>query len=215
MIIDLSSAIVLANACAPNVAPETLLSIVAIESGFDPLIIGVNAAPPRAIKPATKDQAVRVATELLAKGASFDLGLGQINSRNLGWLGLSVRDAFDPCQNLAASARVLSDAYRRAVRQAGDEQSALQAALSIYNTGDRKSGFANGYVGRAVKAAARVVPAISARATSLPPAPHERASPDAAPQALRPIPPWDAFARAKTREPSFVFSPTSTTGVSP
>lgn len=44
---------------------------------------------------------------MISAGRRVDLGLAQINSKNLGWLGLSVEAAFDSCQNLAAAARVL------------------------------------------------------------------------------------------------------------
>ena len=38
--------------------------------------------------------------------------------------------------------------YARAVARFGEGQTALLAAISAYNTGDRQRGFANGYVAR-------------------------------------------------------------------
>jgi len=215
MPIDLPSALVLATACAPGVAPQTLLSIVSVESGFDPLAIGVNGSKPRAIRSANQADAVRTATELINGGVNIDLGLAQINSKNLTWLGLSLADVFDPCQNLAASARILADNYRRSQPVVGEEQKALRTALSLYNTGDRQRGLRNGYVAKVTGAATRLVPAIAVAAPVQVPS----ASPDA-PAAKtgtpRPdAPTWDVFARVQGRDASFVLSPAPSSGAAP
>lgn len=57
MILDVATLLSLAGACAPTVAPETLISIVHTESRFNSLAIGVNSPGVRAPKPATKAQA--------------------------------------------------------------------------------------------------------------------------------------------------------------
>jgi type IV secretion system protein VirB1 len=157
--LSLPAALALAAQCAPGVAPETLLSVAHTESKFDPLAIGVNGAknPPPARNAV---EAAAVARRYIAAGYSVDLGIAQINSRNLEWLALSVEDAFDPCRNLAAAARVLTANYAVASRRyaAG---TALGVALSMYNTGDGARGYRNGYVGRVYRSAAFVVPAIA------------------------------------------------------
>lgn len=188
----------LAESCAPTVAPETLLAVVQVESRFNPYAIGVNKAARLQRQPATKDEAIRTAGALLAAGRNIDLGLGQINSGNLGWLGLSVADAFDPCKNLAASARVLTENYAAAARRDPSEQSALRVALSLYNTGDQARGFRNGYVAK-VERAAGVVPAL------LGPAGQGGSPPDAPPAPPEPpAPAWDVFARLQSA-PVLVF----------
>src|SRR3569623_1095991 len=106
MMLPLSTVMALALQCAPAVAPTTLAAIARAESGFDHLAIGVNGAHARRLHPASAESAAFMARRLIADGESVDLGLAQINSRNLAWLGLSVEDAFAPCANLAASARV-------------------------------------------------------------------------------------------------------------
>lgn len=174
----------LAAQCAPAVAPETLLSVVQVESRFDPLAIGVNGKPRVAVSAATTREAADKASALIAAGRSIDLGLAQINSKNLGWLGLSVEAAFDPCRNLAAAARVLQSGYEGGA----DAQPALRRALSRYNTGDARRGFANGYVAKVERAAAEVVPAIQ-----LQPGAMASSTPDAAPP---PPPAWDVFGQA-------------------
>lgn len=136
--------------CAPEVAPSTLAAVVSVESKGNPLAIGVNRGR-QVRQPTNVAEAVAVAKRLLARGANLDLGLGQVNSANLRRLGLSVEDAFDPCRNLAAAARVLTNSYRRAV--ALGHPTPLGAALSAYNTGSMQRGYRNGYVARVYGAA--------------------------------------------------------------
>lgn len=189
----------LASRCAPGVNVQTLASLVGHESRFQPFVIGVNVHPRVTYNLKTADAAIAKANELLATGVSLDLGLGQIWSRNLGALGMSVADAFDPCRNVGAAAQLLTDAYVGARRQGMAEQAALDAALSTYNTGDDHAGVANGYVA-AVRAQSRrsaeVVPSIAQ--VPSPPAP-------AAPPAG-----WDLFGdigQISVTEPSQPTSP--------
>lgn len=179
MILGAATVLGLALRCAPSVAAPTLLAVTRVESGLDTLAIGVNGARPGALRPQSLAEAVDRAKALLAAGANLDLGLAQINSRNLERLGLTVEDAFDPCRSLAAGAALLHEAYASARRDAADPQSALRTALSLYNTGDQARGFRNGYVTRVVAAAAAHAAAPIDRRTPRPPA----ARPSA----------WDAF----------------------
>lgn len=135
MILELAAVLGLAAACAPGVAPETLAAVARAESGFDILAINVNGPGGGRVRPTGAADAVARARALIAAGRSVDLGLMQVNSRNLGWLGLTVEDAFDPCRSVAAGARVLT-------------------AFSGYNTGSPSRGFANGYVARVLAAGA-------------------------------------------------------------
>ncbi|MDR2031359.1 MAG: lytic transglycosylase domain-containing protein [Azoarcus sp.] len=143
--------IALAHECAPWVAPETMAAIVRTESSFRPWAIGVNGGAKLARQPESKDEAIATAQWLLDHGYSVDMGLGQINSSNLAKTGLTVEDAFDPCKNLTAAASILSRNYQAAYRQVKDEQAALQAALSAYNTGSFTRGLTNGYVQKVLR----------------------------------------------------------------
>ena len=89
-----------------------------------------------------------MAERYIARGYSVDIGLMQVNSRNLAALGITVEQVLDPCTNIHAAATILTADYAAAARTRGDGQAALQAALSAYNTGDFYRGFANGYVAR-------------------------------------------------------------------
>lgn len=165
----------LAQECAPHVHPNTLAAIVRTESRFKPFAIGVNYGKPQLRRqPTNKQEAVEAAKALIEKGYNIDMGLGQINSANMDWLGLSVEDAFDPCKNLSAAARVLTGNFQRATKGTPDQQQALSKAISAYNTGSFARGFTNGYVGKVVAshkqlvAVNYVVPAIVASGESRP-----------------------------------------------
>lgn len=145
----------LAARCAPGAPASSLVSIVRVESAFAPLTVRVNGSHPRIYRPADRPEAISLARSLIADGRSVDLGLAQINSRNLARLNLSVEDAFDPCRNLAGAAEILNRGYEQALRVDHADRPILQMAYSIYNTGDTGRGLSNGYVAR-VEAARRI-----------------------------------------------------------
>lgn len=183
MMLDITAAAALVERCATGVAPATMLGIVQVESGFNPLAIGVNGAPRKPSAPLSADEAVKKAAQLIEAGASVDLGLGQINSANLPRLKLSVGEALDPCKNLAAAAEVLREGYERSVVKGQAPQEALRTALSLYNTGHPSRGLENGYVAKVTAAALRF--------ESAPPT-----KPDV-PVPASPPPAWDIFGRAQ------------------
>jgi type IV secretion system protein VirB1 len=195
MPLDFATFLALAPACAPGVAPPTLLAIAEVESRLDPLAIGINgpAGPFVRARVRSAAEAARRADALIAAGRDIDLGLAQINVRNLARFGLSVADAFDPCRNLAASARILAEGYRRAAPSAGGEQRALRTALSFYNTGDPDRGFRNGYVAKVV---ARAVS--TAGPSARPPSANAAPSPAAD---------WDVFGRVRQARHTFILRP--------
>ena len=197
----------LASQCAPSVAPETVLAIIQTESSGEPFALNVNGGR----QPAPQTNAVDAAAtarRYVAAGYSVDLGLGQINSRNMRWLGLSWETVFDPCTNVAALARVLTTNYN-AARAGRDPQSALRVALSMYNTGSQTRGFRNGYVAKVVGNAGVANSGVSYTST-MPAAPapasgdlpelliSENAAPQAPATMSRPPPPprWNVFERA-------------------
>lgn len=151
----------LALACAPNIHSVTLKALIQHESGARQYAIGVNRkgkALPQ--QPHDLKAASQAAEDLIAEGIDFDAGLGQINVRNWAWLGLTSTTVFDPCRNLAAAQTVLSDCYARALNVHRNQQEALRAALSCYNTGNFTKGFVNGYVGKVLAQAGIQVPAL-------------------------------------------------------
>lgn len=138
----------LASQCAANVAPQTVAAIVQTESRGYAWALNVNGARQPA-RPKSAADAVATAQRYVAAGYSVDLGLGQINSRNMRRLGLTWATVFDPCTNIAALGRVLSENFR-SVAEGRHPQTALRLALSMYNTGSPSRGFRNGYVAKVV-----------------------------------------------------------------
>ena len=160
MIIDAATFLALALQCSPTVAPDTLLAIARQESGLHAWLLRDNMTKD-VVAGRDLEQAVGAAEALIAAGHSVDIGLMQINSRNLIVLGLSVAAVMDPCTNVAAGGRVLTEAYAVASLRLGPGAGALRIALSRYNTGDDQAGLQNGYVGQVEQRAnAYVVPSL-------------------------------------------------------
>ena len=192
----------LASQCAPNVAPQTVAAIVQTESHGRPFALNVNGGtqPPAQFDAAS---AAATAQRYITAGYSVDLGLGQINSRNMRWLGLTWDTVFDPCTNLGALGRVITQNYNAAI-PGRDPQTALRVALSLYNTGSSSRGFRNGYVAKVVGNAGFADPE-AAQSPMLPAAPLDARAqlisenltlpmmPTAAPSAP---PAWNLFERA-------------------
>lgn len=137
---------IITQSCSPSVHPAIVNAIVATESNFNPFAIGVNRGSRLAHQPTSYASAVTTAKHLIATGANIDLGLGQINSANLHWLGLSVEQALEPCTNLKALQHVYLYCYDKAGNQGLGTR--MQRAFSCYNTGDMTKGFKNGYVAK-------------------------------------------------------------------
>ena len=94
-------------ACAPNVAPATLEAVISVESGGNPFALNVNGLSVQ--PPPARDirEAAKVAASFIARGYSVDLGLMQVNSRNLVTLGLTLQQVLDPCTNIRGGATIL------------------------------------------------------------------------------------------------------------
>lgn len=157
-------------ACAPAVDPVTMSAIVRQESGGHPWSINDNNGK-RSYRLKTKEEAVLKATELISAGHSIDMGLAQINSKNLRWLGLSIAQAFDPCTNISAGAQVLTRGYQ--------QTGSLPAALSMYNTGKANSPRGQEYARQVLRHAGVVVPAPAGGRMASLPAPKARPAPTA------------------------------------
>ena len=208
----------LAAQCAPNVAPATVAAVVHTESRGWQFAMNVNGVTRQPARVSNANDAIRIARYYVGQGYSVDLGLGQINSRNMKALGLTWDTVFDPCTNVAAAGAVLAGNYR-SVRTGLHPQTALRVALSMYNTGSQSRGFRNGYVGRVVGNAGisngvSPVPIALTRSTGVSPTSNggERAEPSllaalvqentsvpGQPKTAPPPPPpsWDVFAKAQ------------------
>lgn len=137
--------------CAPQVAPSTIQAIIRTESNFNPLAINVNGNVRLKSQPRTAAEAAGWSQWLIEHHYSVDMGLMQINSRNLPRLKLTPAEVFDPCRNIEAGAAILQSDYQRAAKTHGPGHKALLLAISSYNTGSFERGFRNGYVEKVVK----------------------------------------------------------------
>jgi len=105
-------------AYASEVDPVLLQAIVMVESGEHPYAFGWNdrQGVRRVYKAPTYTAAVAKLDALLQEQARFDIGLAQINSRNLAALGprtgISALHALDACMNLRLAAIILREQIR-------------------------------------------------------------------------------------------------------
>ena len=142
----------------PAVHADTMLAIVQVESGGNPNAVYNNTSG-KTFKFKNKDAAVRYIEKAIRAGNSVDMGIAQINSKNLIKLRQktgtpwTVDYAMEPCANLWAGAFILHGNYQQALA-AGKAPGvpALQHALSAYNTGSLIRG---GLYVRKILAAAR------------------------------------------------------------
>jgi type IV secretion system protein VirB1 len=104
-------------------------------------------------QPKDRGQAIGWAKWFDANGYKFDAGTAQVNSTNFKAYGVTVETIFDPCTNIRVGAQILTDCYGRALKKYRDEQVAIRAALSCYQSGNFSTGFRTGYVGKVVAAA--------------------------------------------------------------
>ncbi len=146
----------LIHSCAPATNPQTLASIIEVESGDWPWTIGDNTAGRSYFEPTYNDAAV-LARFLYNRGHNLDLGLAQVNTVHLAGMRVSVEQALTPCTNLSMSQAVLMGDWHTAINHFGSDaaraepSSILLYAISAYNTG---SLFAGGhYVALVVHAA--------------------------------------------------------------
>jgi type IV secretion system protein VirB1 len=141
MVVALPAFLALALACAPGSDPNRLADYAQVESSRNALALNLNGPGGGEQHATTMEEAVAIASRLIAAGRSVDLGIMQLNSAHLGEPGMpaTVAEAMEPCRNIAAGAAVLA---------AADRQSAC-----IYNTG--KPGCTNGYPARIAAATAR------------------------------------------------------------
>ncbi|MDD3267539.1 MAG: lytic transglycosylase domain-containing protein [Burkholderiales bacterium] len=150
MLIDNATILNLAKQCSPTVAPTTMLTLVKTESGKNPIAIGLNGARLLA-QPKNQSQAIAWIKYLDKHNYNFDVGLGQINIKNIRKYKLQPEALLNPCLNLKISGEILTKNYIAAKKNTKDPQYALRKALSTYNTGNQYSGFNNGYVVKVLK----------------------------------------------------------------
>lgn len=153
----------LAQTCAPSVHPRTMAAVAHVESGFQPLAIGVVGGRLER-QPRNLAEAVATARALAAAGWNFSVGLAQVNRYQLEARRIDYERAFDPCQSLTTGAEILTECYARAATRFRESQQALQAAFSCYYSGNFSRGFVpdgvgqSSYVQRVLASATKFTP---------------------------------------------------------
>ena len=132
--------------CAPNVAVSTMQAIIKTESKGNPLAININKGFKIRFQPKTLAQAKSWVSYLEKNGYNFDVGIAQINIKNLHKYGYGAVNGLDICTNLKIASSILQNNYNSALIVSNSSNEALQKAISAYNTGNYHSGFSNGYV---------------------------------------------------------------------
>ncbi len=137
--------------CSSRVHPITLQAIIKTESNKNPLAIGLNDGFSLRHQPRDIAQAIRWVNELEDQGRNIDIGLGQINIKNIHHYGLHGRDALNPCINIQLMEKILLRNYQNAEHKSQNlTKITIYQAISAYNTGNFHSGFNNQYVWRVV-----------------------------------------------------------------
>lgn len=128
------------NSCSNFAVPaEIMQHVISVESSNNPFAIGVVGD--RLVRqPRDLPEALATVEKLEDMGRNFSVGLAQINRRNFERLGItSYREAFHPCTNISAGAKVLADCHKRANLN-------WPKAFSCYYSGNFTTGFRDGYV---------------------------------------------------------------------
>jgi type IV secretion system protein VirB1 len=155
----------LGRQCVPEAPLATLSAIVSVESGANQNAMQIDfpktllkrwhlPAGTIALKrqPANAQEALTWLRYFESYGIYVDLGLMQVSSYEAKRRKIVPESLLDPCTNMRIGWQILEDAYRIEVATYGPGQTALQHAMSRYNTGDTARGFDNGYVQRVLVA---------------------------------------------------------------
>lgn len=121
----------LAMQCAATVHPDTAQDVARVESGFNPLAIGV-VGQKKGIFPANLPEALAHVNRLRGEGRNFSVGLMQINQANFRRYHMTAARLFDPCTNLSIFEKIITDCYQRG--------GSLPRALSCYYSGNFTTG---------------------------------------------------------------------------
>jgi len=145
----------LKQCAAKNAHPSVMAAIVKTESGGNPWSINVNRYKGRKVKlafqPKSQKQAENWAEYLDKRGYDFDIGIAQVNIKNVHKFGYTTKQMLDVCTNLQVSSQILKFNYNNALRKTKvSRQNAIKLAISAYNTGNYHSGFQNGYVRKVI-----------------------------------------------------------------
>lgn len=139
--------------CASDVAPETLNTLIGVESSRNPYAIAVvydsSVKKEERLKfnqPGSEAEAKKIILALETpptKHKSYSVGLMQVNSSNFKKYGITKENMFNACKNIEAGAEIFKACYAQAQKNnpTRNEQELLRLASSCYYSGNEKRGF--------------------------------------------------------------------------
>jgi type IV secretion system protein VirB1 len=163
----------LAGRCAPGAPADTLLAIARTESGLFTNAISINrpnAAARRAgysgqlvltKQPKDRMEATYWLHWFLLRRYTVSIGIMQVNSEMASRFHVKPEQLLEPCTNLGVGAAILISVYTSLAREMGEGFSALDVALSFYNSGNSITGFRNGYIENVYEHAPRLPTALN------------------------------------------------------
>lgn len=137
--------------CSDPYAHRSIITaIVKVESGGNPWAININSknGVKLVYQAKTLEQAQAWVRWFAQNGYNIDIGLAQINIKNINKYKLDPTTFLEPCTNLAMAGKILKSNYDNASKSSSTSDDAIKKAISAYNTGNFRYGFANGYVGK-------------------------------------------------------------------
>ena len=158
----------LAARCAPRGALDTLQAVALTESALHPFALSLNYPATVAAynglhnqevylsrQPETLAEAIHWTRWFHSHGYTVSIGLMQINSENAARYGVTVRQLFDPCTNVAIGARMLGEIYSTTQHSGKPDVNSLMSTFSAYNSGTFTTGLKNGYAATVMRKAHR------------------------------------------------------------
>ncbi|MCX8514679.1 MAG: lytic transglycosylase domain-containing protein [Burkholderiales bacterium] len=136
--------------CSIKVAQNTMKAIIKTESRGNYLVIGLNTKKHHYIMPKDINSAIAIVNFLEQNNYNFDIGLTQINIKNVHKLGYMAQDMLNPCLNVFIASEILHKYYIKALNNSATNKEALYKAISAYNTGSFSAGITNGYVAKVI-----------------------------------------------------------------
>ena len=153
--------------CIPDAPLSTLGSLIETESGGNPYALQIDfpnalirrwGLHPGILRLSRQPKDSREASAWVQYLSSFDIfidiGLMQVSTAEALRRKIEPLSLLDPCTNLRVGWEILEDDYVIEVRQYGAGQTALEHAISRYNTGTSNGGIDNGYYARVQRALA-------------------------------------------------------------
>lgn len=135
--------------CAPFVHVDTMNSLIATESDYNPYAIAIVNGEQLKSQPISKEDAILIIKNLDEQNINYSVGLGQINKSNFNKYNVTGQDLLDPCLNISIAQDILKTCYENS------PNSTVKEALSCYYSGNYHSGFqiektGNSYIDRII-----------------------------------------------------------------